>query len=161
MNECEPRTTHSLNASAEWRLNKSKQGASWQQEKPLNLIREALPKEQHDTHSRTWGCVGREGPREGRGRLPGISVLLSSPLDVTGQMAQWPLRSLTVLKLSTHSQNRFDFTGNHLASANHAPPATNKAHHLRLNVSKVPQVSWMRASTRLQSVTGQQKGQSP
>lgn len=58
------------------------------------MIQEALPREQNNTRSRTQGCVGREGCRAGRGRLPGISAVLSHPLDVTGQMAQGPLRSL-------------------------------------------------------------------
>lgn len=38
---------------------------------------------------------------------------------------------VSVLKLSTLFQSRFGFTGNHLASENHAPPAANKVHHLR------------------------------
>lgn len=58
------------------------------------MIQEALPREQNNTRSRTQGCVGREGCQAGRGRLPGISAVLSHPLDVTGQMAQGPLRSL-------------------------------------------------------------------
>lgn len=43
---------------------------------------------------------------EGEGVLPGICVL-SRQADVTGQMAQWPRRSLTTLKLSIHFQNKF------------------------------------------------------
>lgn len=46
--------------------------------------------------------------KEGWGwrNLPGISIL-SRQADVTGQMAQWPRRSLTVFKLSIQFQNRF------------------------------------------------------
>lgn len=77
------------------------QEAFWQ---PLNLTQEALPKEQNNTHSRARGCSGREGFQVGRGCLPGTSAVLSHPptTDLTGQIAQGPLRSLAVPKLSSH-----------------------------------------------------------
>lgn len=63
------------------------QGASWQQENPLNLIPEALLKEQNNTCSRAQGCEGREGFLGVRGYLPGISAVLTAHWTSLGK---WP-----------------------------------------------------------------------
>lgn len=62
-----------------------------------------MPTKQNQPFPGHWS-VRKEG--WGWRNLPGISVL-SRQADVTGQMAQWPRRSLTVFKLSIQFQNRF------------------------------------------------------
>lgn len=89
--------------------------------------------------------------KEGWGwrNLPGISVL-SRQADVTGQMAQWPRRSLTVFKLSIQFQNRFGL------SESHPTCHTQSRLFTWLMFITCSEGPWTRAWAQVQHFTGQE-----